>query len=524
VKHSILFLTILLLFGFFIRAAALGHTPPALNSDELLKVFDGASVYHTGRDHHGEPYPLFFKQSGEYSPPLYIYFAGLFSAPFGISPCTTRLPSAVLGTLSILFLFLYLRELVDEKFALIASALVTVSPWHLFYSRMGWEAISLVPFLLAGLWLFTLWTKREKLRHLLLSCFCFALTIYTYPAARLFVPLLLLGLFVFHFHFIKNHLMHSLAGFILMLLIALPYLWIMQQNYAEMQARWQFVSVFNADNGWLMFIQHYLQHLSPVFLFFTGDYNPRHMMMGGVALLVLLPFFGIGFIDLVNRRDRHTAVFLLWFFIFAIPSSLTYDRYDIHSMPNALRSTCGIPVIEIISTCGILRFLEWIRIQRKKVAAWGIAAAVFINAAIVLYDYFVFYPHYAAPDFQYGLREIVQFLQANQEQYDKIIVSPNVRLHPVALAAFSGIQPRPFTARDFPGYIIPFYNYVPVYHDFGMNEFQRYGNIARWYSLSEGRHLIVARDNEITVGEPLKQFFYPDGSISYEIYENLNKN
>jgi hypothetical protein len=38
-------------------------------------------------------------------------------------------------------------------------------------------------------------------------------------------------------------------------------------------------------------------------------------------------------------------------------------------------------------------------------------------------------------------------------------------LHPVALACFSGRPSRPFTGKDFPQYILPFYHIRSVYQD-----------------------------------------------------------
>ena len=184
----------ILLVGFLLRGIGLGVVPPAVNSDEWLKAFDGASVYRTGRDHHGESWPLFFRQSGEYSPPLYIYFAGLFSAPFGVNARTTRLPSAVLGTVSILLVYGFVKAWEGRRVALAAAALAALSPWGVHYSRIGWEAVTLGPLLLGGLWAWVGWTRTFRLSRLAVSALCFALSFYAYPAARVFVPLLVSGM------------------------------------------------------------------------------------------------------------------------------------------------------------------------------------------------------------------------------------------------------------------------------------------------------------------------------------------
>ena len=140
-----------------VRVVGLGFVPPGLNSDELLKAYDGACVYLTGKDHHGETLPLFFKQSGEYSPPLYTYFAGLFSAPFGINAYTVRLPAAFIGALTVLAAYYFGTQYKDKSCGILLAALTALSPWNLYFSRIGWEAISLVLVQLTALAVFFHW-------------------------------------------------------------------------------------------------------------------------------------------------------------------------------------------------------------------------------------------------------------------------------------------------------------------------------------------------------------------------------
>ncbi len=512
-------LILLLLGGFLIRSVGLSTVPPALNSDELLKAFDGASVYRTGMDHHGHAWPLFFQQSGEYSPSLYIYFAGFFSTPFGINPYTVRLPSAILGTLSILMTFLFVHSFRDRKTALVAAALVTISPWDVHYSRIGWEAISLVPLQLGALWMFVRWSKTFCVKNLLLSVSFFGLTIYAYPVARLSSILFMSGLMILYWRTLIQHKIHVIWGIAVFVLWIIPYFLILYLNYDDMQARWRFVSLFNRDDALLVFIQQYFMHLSLGFLFLWGNPGAIHSLLGGLALGVLMPFFLWGLVRITRDRSREEWILLLWFFTFAIPSSMTYDRYDPLSMPSSLRAINGIPVLEIISAVGIIGFLSWsVWRPYTKILAFAMGGFIVVNAFVIGYDTIFHYPDRAAQGWQYGLREAVQFLESKKTGYDRIVVSHKVRLHPVALACFSGLQPRPFTGEDFPQYILPFYHYIPIYQDFGMKEYQQYGLISRWYTLAKGKNLLLAEAGEIEA-EPLQRIFRPDGTVAYEIFE-----
>lgn len=514
----------LLAAGFLLRTICLHHVPPALNSDELLKAFDGASVYRTGMDHHGDSWPLFFKQSGEYSPPLYIYFAGLFSAFFGNNAYTVRLPSAVLGTLSILLIFLFVKEFTSQYIALCAAALLTVSPWSVFYSRIGWEAILQTPLQLAALIMLMKWIKHLRWYWISGSCLFFGLTVYSYPTARLFIPLWLIGIFIIYIRTFWTYRWQTTGGIGILVLIVLPLLLFSITHYQAMQARFEFLSVFNRPDGMTLFLQQYVQHLSPLFMFWSG--NPTYMNLAGAgtALVVLLPFFLLGLFGIIRKREPIGLVLLIWLVLFAVPASMTYDRYDIHSMPSPLRASCGIGLIEIISALGIGTCFNFIISARlQSLSKYVFATIIGINGGITYYDYFMHYPIRSAERWQVGLREAVEYIESHKAEYDRVVISHKVRLHPVALAVFSGHPAEPFSGDDYSKYILPFYHYVPVYRDFGHEDYhmyrgQKYGSIARWYNLAPGKNLYLAKAGDITDKTPIKTITYPDGKPAYEFY------
>mgnify|MGYP006271911245 CR=1 FL=1 len=513
----------LLLLGLLLRSAGLGHSPPGLNSDELLKVFDGASVWQTGQDHHGASWPLFFRQSGEYSPPIYIYFAGLFSALFGVNPYTARVPSALLGVLSIALTYALMRRWRGETAGLIAAALVCLSPWNLHYSRVGWEAISLIPLQLGGLLAFYVWLEKGRWKHAVLSALCFAATLYAYPTARLSTPLFLLALLFLYRREIVMQWRSAVAGVGALGLLSAPLAYSLWVHSEAMQARWQFVSIFNQPNPAQLFVQHYFMHLSPGFLFVSGDANPLHNLTGGVVLAALAPFVLWGLVAIFLERRREQWLLLLWLLIFAIPASLTYDRFQPNSMPNALRSAGGMPLFELLATLGVTDLLR--RIPRpawRTAAASLIAVMVVINASWLVWDAFARYPQRSAEAWQAGLQTAVHELDSRKHDYERVVISHRVRLHPVALAVFAGREPGPFDGSSFPKYILPFPHYVPIYRDFGHEQYfffsgQEMGSIARWYHLGPSGTLLLAKADEVDGVEPLRVIEDGFGSPAYFI-------
>jgi 4-amino-4-deoxy-L-arabinose transferase-like glycosyltransferase len=512
-------LWLLVAVGAILRVAGLGTAPPALISDEILMGYDGACVYRTGMDHHGQSWPVFFKQSGEYRPPVYVYFSGLFSAPFGVNTYTVRLPSAVLGIMTIIMAFYFGREFQNERFGLLLAALVAFSPWNLHYSRVGWEMILLVFFQLTALTFFFRWRKNSSVVAILAATFCFGITIYTYPTAKLFTPMLLFFLCILYWKELQNHRKQFGYCIVLFLGLMIPYLVVLVSTKAALEARWAFLSVFQYSDWVSKLIRHYFLHLSPVFLFIKGGANPLHAMPGGVALLVLLPFFYVGLWRILYLREKKYLFVLLWFLTFAIPSSMTHDLFDSDCMPNALRSVAGMPVIEIISGIGLLYMTQIVQEQNKHSLLAGIlSVALALNLAVVGYIYVMRDTVNHAMDWQYGIEDLVEYTERVKDEYDTIVVSHSIRLHPIAVAIYSGRDIKPFTGSDFPKYVLPFFHYVPMYQDFRHRDYVKYGTIAKWYNLAPGKNLLVAKPGEISFGNPITQFFYPDGSVAFECY------
>ena len=123
---------------------------------------------------------------------------------FGLNEFSARLPSAIFGSLAILSSFYLVLVLVKSpQVALITAFLLATSPWAIQFSRMALEANLAVFFITSGL-LFLL-VSFERPFALYVSSVFFSVSLYSYHAAKLFVPLFLLCLFfVFHEKLKKN--------------------------------------------------------------------------------------------------------------------------------------------------------------------------------------------------------------------------------------------------------------------------------------------------------------------------------
>ena len=148
----------IILIALFLRFWKIDKVPVSLFGDELDVGYQAYSILKTGRDYNGNFMPLHFHSLAEWRTPLYLYSAVPTVAVFGISPLGVRLPAMIFGVLGIYVFYLLVREILvfksgldpslAEKIALVAAFLLTVSPWHIQYSRAGFEVTQLLFFLI----------------------------------------------------------------------------------------------------------------------------------------------------------------------------------------------------------------------------------------------------------------------------------------------------------------------------------------------------------------------------------------
>ncbi|MBI3977726.1 MAG: glycosyltransferase family 39 protein [Chloroflexi bacterium] len=165
--------------------------PAGLSHDEAYDALNAVEILDGRR-------PVFFA-SNNGREALFMYLVALSFQAFGVGPFQLRLVSALAGVAAVGLTYLLAKRLFDRQVALLAAALLAVSFWPIFESRLGLRA-SLLPALAAlaayGLWR---WLDGEQqgrsvpaLGWAALAGLGFGLALHTYTAAR-FAPLLALG-------------------------------------------------------------------------------------------------------------------------------------------------------------------------------------------------------------------------------------------------------------------------------------------------------------------------------------------
>ena len=131
-KIHIIIIFLILSIAFLLRFYKLGEIPAGFYQDESAIGYNAYSVMETGKDEHGQTFPLYFKSFGDYKLPVYIYLTALSVQTFGLNEFAVRFPSALFGFLTVVVFYFFVKELTRNKpLSIISTAFLAISPWHL---------------------------------------------------------------------------------------------------------------------------------------------------------------------------------------------------------------------------------------------------------------------------------------------------------------------------------------------------------------------------------------------------------
>ncbi len=438
-------LIVIFLLGFVLRVAFLDISPPGFNADEAALGYNAYSLIKTGRDEWGESWPLVFRSFSDYKPGLYVYLAAPFVVSLGLNELAVRFPSILLGAFSIVLIYLLSKELFKKEIVALSSAfLLSISPWHIHFSRGAWETNVATFFMLLAVYAFVKSLKNH--RFLWISALAFVASMYAYQTPRLLVPILCLLLVIFYRK--KLLVKQNILVAILTVTLLLPLVFTLRSTAGL--ARFQGLSIFNdpgplnrvneqrgqhqnPNSFWARFFHnkveayavnffgHYLDHFTPNFLFVSGDPLQRNKVpnMGQMYIFELITLL-LGLYFLIKNRFSNTGVVLLWLMVAPLASSLTYQT------PHALRAHNMVIPLTLISGLGLGIFWENIwRLKRtvKYPAASLVVLVISISLISFLERYYIHLPKQYALEWEYGFSQAIPYILAKEDKYEKIIIT-----------------------------------------------------------------------------------------------------
>lgn len=426
-----------------LRVYQLGNIPPGIHADEADTGYAAYNLLGTGLTQFGDFNPLALTEhNGGTHPPVYTYLLIPLIHFFDLNIFTERLPSVLSGIgLVIVFYFLTKELFHSRKTAAISSLLVALNPWAIHISRQGLlESVSLF-FVVFGVYLF-LRAKKNNLLYIS-SAISFGLSLHSYDAQKIVVPLLIIGLFFFRLDLFKKNKKHFLYFILTFLFFFLLMVYVLLTNQAK---DYQMVSVISSSIVkavdkeryltiaplWLssMFhnkltvsmsalITNYLEVFSANWLFKNGHSNLQQAIGGyGQFYLFEAPFFFIGIYQMLKKYKKTAFLLLFWFLISPLPGAITSTG----NFP--YRDILLLPIPIIFSAYGIIYVFNYFSSNNYKnifiKLVIVIASTVFVIDYVFVY--FFDYPIYGSEYWAKQENDAIKYAVLNSKKYDQVYI------------------------------------------------------------------------------------------------------
>lgn len=450
-KQFIIFflLFIIILVGGFLRLYQFTTNPPSLNNDEVAFGYSAYSILQTGRDENGVFMPITFQSVGDYKNPVPVYILVPFIALFGLNEFSVRLPTILIAIVSIPLFYIFFKTLSGSiKVSLIATLLLAISPWHVFYSRYVSDHLIAMTLLVSGITLFQKMIRNGGYLYALGATSSFVISMYTYYPERLFVPLLGVALLIINRKVLlqrkKEFMVLVIAACLLVLPLAYRTFFGPDKARANMVFITQdieltrYVVLDHLHRGWFLsseiflvlafWIKRYLNYFDPGFLFFNGLNMTTAGTIGlGILHLFELPFLIFGTYSLIKRKGaihlesiyKNRALILAWVFLALIPASLTNNE------TSAGRSIILLPMLLIITSLGAVRLYELVinlgnrYIKLFILTFYSVFIAIFLIRAFLIF--MIHFPIQRGEAFMEGTKETVLYALQHKDKYQEIV-------------------------------------------------------------------------------------------------------
>ena len=366
-------LAALLVIAALLYLPRLDRVPLHLGYDEIFFGLHAHALAETGHDANGRLLPLYlqaFPSANYWIQPAAPYLTALFLQVLPLSDSAIRLPTVMLGLVNVVLVyFIAWRLFGRELLALVAAALLVVTPAHLIHSRLGVDYLYPLPFVLTWVLCLLIFLERRQAAVLFAGTSALGLGFYSYVASVVMMPIYvgLTCLFLWWDREPRRSYVIAFAGFAWPLLLLPLFLLAHPEVIDGFRDRYGFRSVspgskLNAAGRLLDVLNTrtiqdrlsvYYNFFSPEFLFVSGGNNVTNSTrQAGVFLAPLAPFFAVGLYDAATRWTRHKALVVLGFLTAPVAAIIIVENYAVD------RALGLLPFGVLLATFGLVRMWE----------------------------------------------------------------------------------------------------------------------------------------------------------------------
>ncbi|MFZ5437859.1 MAG: ArnT family glycosyltransferase [Patescibacteria group bacterium] len=435
-KQLLWFGLVVILLAGFLRFYQLGQVPHGMTWDEAAIGYNGYAIFTTRRDEWLKRLPISFWSFGDYKAPLAIYLNGLFTFLFGLTLFGVRVPFALAGVMTVIGFSLWLRLLFSEFnysvkqanfWSLIAGLLMTLSPWHLHYSRAGFESGMALGFFIWGLFFWQkFWQKTTTKKNywLILFVLSWVAAIYTYHSSKIVIPVVGLLLVWQKRADFKQHWFKFLPAGLLGGVGLLPFTYDAFFGKGLERAG---TLIFSQGLGLVQLVKtifyQLIAHLNPQFLFFGQTTTLRHGDgMWGVLLLTTGLVGLLALYDWLKTRNKLTGLALSLIMAGLLPAVLATE------VPHSNRALLALPGFLLLAIVGLQQLIELSSTAKvRTLVLFTVAHLILVGGYLT--NYYQNFAKDSASAFQDGYLEAFNYVIPyekgwdSQPPIDKIIFS-----------------------------------------------------------------------------------------------------
>jgi len=383
--------------------------------DEVIYALNAHAIATTGRDLSGQFLPISFPVVGTFfATPMNIYFTALFLQWAPPTEVIVRLPSVVVGVACVGLVFLIGRRVFKtDALALLAAAILALTPAHFIHSRLGTDHLYTVVLMLAWLLCLLEVTNDRQLWRIGVASALLGLGVYSYLGALITMPVcFVITLVTLHrmgFRSRQPYLAAAL-GFVLPILPFLAWHLLHPDQYARQIQMYglydsgrlgpaagakQLASYASVVNR----VSVYWDYFNPSLLFFAGDTGLINgTRYAGVFLWPLMVLLPAGLYRLaVQQRSRAAWLLVTCMAASPLAATLVAERYRIN------RALVMLPLAALVATAGA-EMLFTARRPVWRAVAIALIALMPLQFAGFYRDYFVAYPARSYSWFEYNIR------------------------------------------------------------------------------------------------------------------------
>lgn len=348
-KYKVLFIFVA---GFILRLLYIGRVPGNYNyfQDEAFSAYEAYSMVNYGIDSHGYHNPIYLEVWGSGMSAVQCYFQMIFIRILGFNPVAIRLPQALLGCVTLVFFFLLIKEIANEKVAFWATFVLAICPWHITMSRWGLDCNYYIGFITISMYLLV--SARNNIWKTILAAIVMGIALYSYASPWVMMPFLVYGT-ILVLYLCKEMNLKSIIVYTLVLgIVVFPlFLFILVNMDFIPEIRTNIISIprlsyFRSDDvkPSLAKFKQLITYFWTQYDYVSYDSTPQY----GTYYLFSNVFLVVGLIGAVVKKKKKIVVMWIWLLcglVMGASIEANFERINILFIPLIFFIGYGIVIV-----------------------------------------------------------------------------------------------------------------------------------------------------------------------------------